>query len=61
MANNYKIEGYDLDLLRKARHNISRVYNYHYGAPNSRQVVNRLETLKNKLDDLIEIQEQLNN
>lgn len=50
----YKLDEFDRNLLREARHCIDRVRNYNYGAPNSRSVVYRLETLMYKIDDLLE-------
>lgn len=50
----YKLDEFDRNLLREARHRIERVRNYNDGAPNSRSVVSRLETLMYKIDDLLE-------
>ena len=41
----YKMDKFDLSLLRKARPNIDIVRNYNEGTPNSRRVVNRLTTI----------------
>ena len=49
----YTIEEYDRIALREARQRIMVVYNYHYGAPNSRSVISRLETIIDKIDYLI--------
>ena len=51
----YKMDKFDLSLLRKARHNIDLVRNYNEGTPNSRRVVNRLNTILYKIDDLLKI------
>lgn len=56
----YKMDKLDLNLLRKARHNIDLVRNYNEGTPNSRRVVNRLTTILYKIDDLLEICESDN-
>ena len=52
-AAKYKLEEYDLRLLREARQKITTVYNYHYSAPRSRGVIKRLETILAKIDRLI--------
>lgn len=49
----YKLEEYDVRLLREARQKITVVYNYHYGAPRSRGVIKRIETILAKIDRLI--------
>lgn len=49
----YKLEEYDVKALREARQRIMVVYNYHYGAPRSRGVIKRLETILAKIDSLI--------
>ena len=49
----YKLEEYDCRILREAKEQIMRVYTYHYGAPYSKKVTKRLETILGKLDQLI--------
>ena len=44
---------YDRRTLRGAKQRILVVYEYNYGAPNARRVVNRLETILKKLDELL--------
>lgn len=57
MANKYKLEEYDLRALREARQRVMVVYNYHYGAPNARRVIRRIETILAKIDSLIKASE----
>ena len=60
-AAKYKLEEYDVKALREARQRIMVVYNYHYGAPRSRGVIKRIETILAKIDSLIkENEEQAN-
>lgn len=47
------LEAYDKTLLNEAKQRIMVVYNYHYGAPNSRSTVKKLETIIRKIDCLI--------
>lgn len=54
----YKLDEFDCNLLREARHRIDRVKNYNDGAPHSRSVINRLVTLLYKIDDLLEEAEE---
>lgn len=51
----YTLEEYDIRALREARQRIKVVYDYHYGAPRSRWVIKRIETILRKLDDLIKL------
>lgn len=61
MAVKYKLEEYDVRLLREAQQRITTVYNYHYGAPNAGSVIKRLETILTKIDYLIKgSEEQIN-
>lgn len=53
MMAEYKLDEYDCRILSEAKKQIMRVYNYHYGAPRSKGVIKRLETILNKLDYLI--------
>lgn len=52
-AAKYKLDAYDCTILREARQQIMRVYDYHYGACRSRGVMKRLETILAKIDSLI--------
>ena len=54
MMAEYKLDEYDYQALREAKQRIMVVYNYHYGAPRSKGVVKRLETILGKLDQLIQ-------
>lgn len=56
----YELEEYDLRALREARQRIMVVYNYHYGAPRSRGVIKRIETILAKIDSLIKDSEGRN-
>ena len=49
----YKLQNYDQKLLQEAKDKVKAVYEYHYGAPNARPVVNRLETIISKIDALL--------
>lgn len=60
-AAKYKLEEYDLRALREGRQRIMVVYNYHYGAPRSRGVIKRLETILAKIDSLIKDNEDQTN
>ena len=44
---------YDHDLLEKARRLIMKVYEYNYGDPKMKSKVKRLETIINKLEELL--------
>lgn len=50
----YKLEEYDIQMLREAKRQIMKVYNYHYGARRSGPVIRRIETVLNKLDALMD-------
>lgn len=58
MAVKYKLEEYDLRMLREARQRITVVYNYHYSAPRASRMVKRLETILAKIDRLIKENEE---
>ena len=47
------IDEHDEKTLREARQRVEVVYNYHYGCPEDKQIVHRLETILGKLDYLI--------
>lgn len=49
----YKLDEYDIKLLKEAKYLILKVYEYHYGAPGGVKKTKRLETILNKLDYLI--------
>lgn len=54
----YALEGYDFNLLREARERVAKVYGYHYGAPHSRGIIKRLETILDKIDYLISLEKE---
>ena len=41
---------YDMEKLRKAEKLLVEVYEYNYGAPNSKRAISRLETILAKLN-----------
>lgn len=49
-------DDYDTEKLKKAFKLINEVYDYNYGVPNSKQSINKLETIIKKLDILIKEQ-----
>lgn len=49
----YKLEEYDVRLLREASQRVVAVYNYHYSAPRASRTVKRLETILAKINRLI--------
>lgn len=49
----YRLQEYDVRLLKEARAKIMVVVTYHFGAPHSGPVTKRLETILAKLDYLI--------
>ncbi len=49
----HKIDEYDATLLREAKQRINVVYNYHYGDSKMRTEIRRLETILNKIDQLL--------
>ena len=52
-AAKYKLEEYDMRLLREASQRIATVYDYHYSAPRASRTVKRLETILAKINHLI--------
>lgn len=53
-----KIEPYDAQILAEARRLVNEVYYYYYGSPNSRVICGRLATVRRKLDELLEMEEE---
>lgn len=49
----YKLEEYDLIQLRNAKELVNKIYSYNYSAPNSGPTIRKLETIMNKINDLI--------
>ena len=49
-------DDYDTEKLKKAFDLLNEVYDYNYGAINSKQAINKLGTIINKLSNLIEEQ-----
>lgn len=52
--NLHKLDEFDIELLQKAKTNIIKVYEYHYGDSYMRREIKRLETILNKIDMLIQ-------
>lgn len=52
-----KIQEYDLRKLREAMRLVGEVYEYYYRAPGYRQAEARLETIYDKLESLLKLQE----
>lgn len=46
---------YDLQQLEKARDLVNSVYNYNFGCYEDRKIVSRVETISNKLTDVINL------
>lgn len=44
---------FDLNLLKEARKNIATVYEFNYGSTDFKKEVKRLETILNKLGEVI--------
>lgn len=61
MAAKYKLEEYDVRLLREAQQRITTVYNYHYGARRASGTIKRIETILAKIDRLIKENEDQTN
>lgn len=53
-----KVDRFDIDRLETARNNIFAVYGYYYSAPGYRAFCNRLDTILNKMDEVIAIAER---
>lgn len=51
--NRHTIDEYDITLLREAKQRIMVVYTYHYGDSKMRTEIRRLETILNKIDQLL--------
>lgn len=51
----HKLDEYDKRMLKEARDTIYAVYEFHYGDSYMRSEVQRLETIINKIDFLLDL------
>lgn len=56
--NEFKFDEYDLRKLKEARKLLDEVHAYNYGVNKSRRMWKRLETIIDKLDELIKMNEE---
>lgn len=49
------IDLYDLMKLEDAQKTVNEVYRYNYGIRNDRKIVSRLDTIQNKLEEVIQL------